>query len=405
MKVLQINTVSGYGSTGRIVVDLTKEMVKQGNEAFISYGQKDSKYKNSFRIGTFLENKCHNILSRIFDRQGFYTSRGTNKLIKYINEINPDIVHLHNLHGNYININILFKFLSQSEIPVIWTLHDCWPFTGHCAYFDYVDCNKWIKGCYECPLSKSYPPSIILDNSKSNYNIKKKIFNGLSNMTIVTPSEWLAGLVKQSFLSKYDVTVINNGIDTNTFDIKDVNALKIKLRLENKIVLLGVSAEGFESRKGLKYFIELAKSLTSSYQLILIGATKNDCKQLPNNVIAISRTNNAKQLAEYYSLADIFLNPTLEDNFPTTNLEALACGTPVITFNTGGSPEVVDETTGIVVDKMDSKGLLNAILLMNRQFKKTNSLNCRKKAVEYYDKKRMYKKYLELYHLKTEVKC
>ena len=404
MKVLQVNTVSGYGSTGRIVIDLTNEMVKQGNEAFIAYGQKDSTYKNIFRVGSFLENKWHNILSRIFDRQGFFTSRGTKKLIKHIVEINPDIIHLHNLHGNYININILFKFLSQSEIPVIWTLHDCWPFTGHCAYFDYVNCNKWMKGCYECPLSKSYPQSIILDNSKSNYNIKKRIFNGVNNLTIVTPSEWLAQLVKQSFLSKYDVTVINNGIDSNIFDLKDTEALKIKLGLENKIVLLGVSAEGFEGRKGLKYFIELAKSLSSSYQLILIGVSENDCKQLPKNVIAISRTNNTTQLAEYYSLADIFLNPTLEDNFPTTNLEALACGTPVITFNTGGSPEVVDETTGLVVDKMDSEGLLNAVLWINNQFKKTNSINCRNKAIEYYDKKLMYKKYLQLYQLKKVVK-
>ena len=405
MRVLQINTVSGYGSTGRIVVDLSNEMFKQGNSAYISYGQKDSSYKNSFRIGSFLENKCHNILSRLFDKQGFFTSSGTKKLIKYIVEINPDIIHLHNLHGNYININFLFEFLSQSEIPIVWTLHDCWPFTGHCAYFEYVNCNKWKQECYECPLIKSYPSSIILDNSKSNYNIKKSLFNSVSNMTIVTPSEWLARLVKQSFLSKYEVTVINNGIDSKIFDLKDTNELKIKLELENKIVLLGVSAEGFEGRKGLRYFIELAKSLSNEYQLILIGVSKKDCEQLPKNVIAIIRTNNATELAEYYSLADIFLNPTLEDNFPTTNLEALACGTPVITFNTGGSPEVVDETTGIVVDKMDSKGFLNAVLFMKNQFKKTNSINCRNKAVKYFDKKRMYEMYLKLYQLKTRVEC
>lgn len=397
MKVIQINTVSGYGSTGRIVVDLTNEIVKHGNAAFIAYGQKDSSYTNSFRIGTSLENKWHNILSRVFDRQGFFTIRGTKKLIKHIVEINPDIIHLHNLHGNYININILFKFLAQSEIPVIWTLHDCWPFTGHCAYFDYVSCHKWVGGCYECPLSKSYPQSIFLDNSTSNYNIKKSLFNGVSNMTIVTPSEWLARLVKKSFLSKYDVTVINNGIDSNMFHIRNIDALRMKLGLENKIVLLGVSAEGFEGRKGLKYFKELAATLSSSYQLILIGASKNDFKELPQNVIAISRTNNITQLAEYYSLADIFLNPTLEDNFPTTNLEALASGTPVITFNTGGSPEVVDETTGLVVDKMDSEGLLNAVLRMNNQFKKTNSINCRNKAVDYYDRKLMHEKYQNLY--------
>ena len=402
MKVLQINTVYGYGSTGRIVADLTKEINGQGYDAFVAYGQRDSSYSNSFKIGTVIENHIHNLLSRLLDKQGLFSTRGTRKLIKYIVKIKPDVIHLHNLHGNFVNINILFNYLSTAKIPIVWTMHDCWAFTGHCAYFDYVNCNKWTSECKKCPAIKSYPPSLFADNSKSNFNNKKNIFNLVEDMTIVTPSKWLARLTKKSFLSKFEVNVINNGIDTNVFRLKNVDTLKSKLGLENQIVLLGVSAEGFTGRKGLKYFVELANLLDKNYKIILIGVSDSEIKELPENILGIKRTNNIDQLAEYYSLADIFLNPTLEDNFPTTNLEALACGTPVITFNTGGSPEVIDEETGAVVDKMDTTGLYNTVLAMNSQFKKKNSYNCRKKAVENYGKNLMYQQYVKLYQEQTK---
>jgi len=397
LKILQINTVCGIGSTGRIVNDLANELNKQGDICYIAYGQHQNNYNNSFKIGTTIENHLHNIGSRLFDKQGFFSNAGTYKLIAYIKENLPDIIHLHNLHGNYINIDILFKFLEVAEIPVIWTLHDCWPFTGHCAYFDYIDCHKWETHCNKCLLTHSYPPSIFIDNSEDNFENKRTLFNLVKDLTIVTPSSWLAGLVKKSYLARYEVMVINNGIDTNVFNIQKTEALKAQLGLNDSIILLGVSAEGFEGRKGLKYFIELANSLDNRFKILLIGCTESDIKKLPKTVIALKRTESIKQLSEYYSMADIFINPTLEDNFPTTNLEALACGTPIITFNTGGSPEVVDISTGIIIQKSDSIGLLNAILSMNNQFKKNNSFFCRNKAVNNFDKKNMYQKYLQLY--------
>lgn len=404
MKVLQINTVSGLGSTGRIVTDLAIALCGQGDECYVAFGQRHSTYANSFKIGTKIENHLHNLGSRLFDKQGFFTVSGTNKLIDYIKNNKPDVIHLHNLHGNYLNLNILFKFLAIADIPVIWTLHDCWAFTGHCGYFDFVDCNKWETQCNKCPNIHSYPPSVIIDASKSNFEKKKSLFNGVKNMTIVTPSAWLAGLVKQSFLSKYDVQIINNGIDTAVFNIRNTDRLKTKLAIKNEIILLGVAAKGFGGRKGLKYFIEMANMLDPRYKLILIGISKSDRKKIPENIIGIESTDNIDQLAEYYSLADIFINPTLEDNFPTTNLEALACGTPVITFNTGGSPEPVDKETGIVIDKKNSNSLLNAVTLMNRQFKLEKGLTCREKAVNRFDKKRMYEQYIQLYIEKTNIK-
>lgn len=397
MKVLQINTVCGIGSTGRIVTDLAKAIIGNGDECYVAYGQKATSYERSFKIGSKLENHLHNIGSRLFDKQGFYTVAGTRKLISYIESINPDVIHLHNLHGNFVNIQILFEFLEIADIPVVWTMHDCWAFTGHCAYFDFIDCPKWRTQCNNCPNKHSYPTSYFIDSSETNFTRKKDLFNKVKNMTIVTPSNWLAELIKQSFLSKYEVQVINNGIDTDIFNIRNTNQLRDKLKITNQIILLGVSAEGFTGRKGLTYFIKLAADLPSTYKIVLLGASKSDKSQLPDNVISIARTENIMQLAEYYSLADVFINPTLEDNFPTTNLEALACGTPIVTFQTGGSPESIDKKTGIVVAKNDYNNLLKAILSANTQLKKENYLTCRNKAVEYFDKTTMYQKYLQLY--------
>lgn len=402
MKVLQINTVFETGSTGRIAYDLANAINMNGDECFVAYGQGHTTYEKSFKIGTKLENHFHNLFSRLFDKQGLYTKKGTNKLIQYIKLIKPDIIHLHNLHGNYLNIEILFNYLETADVPVVWTLHDCWPFTGHCAYFDFINCNKWMVECSICPSIHSYPTSFFIDNSKTNYSIKKFLFNKITKLTIVTPSLWLKTAANQSFLKKFETKVINNGINTDIFKPRDVNTLRQKLDLGDKIILLGVSAEGFEGRKGLKYFIELIDALNDSFKLILIGVKNNELEKIPKKVVTITRTNNTNELAEYYSLADIFLNPTLEDNFPTTNLEALACGTPIITFNTGGSPEVIDKNTGKVVEKTNGIAFLNAVIEMNSQFKLNNTLLCREKAIVKYDKTVMYQEYLHLYQQKRK---
>ena len=346
MKILQINSVCGVGSTGRIATDLYKVSEEQGHQCKIAYGRGTAPQGiDSIKIGSNLDNYMHVLKTRIFDKHGFGSVNATKKFIEEVKEYDPDVIHLHNIHGYYINIEILFNYLKEANKPVIWTLHDCWAFTGHCAYFDYVGCSKWKNGCNKCPQKEGYPTSKVFDNSKLNYEKKRELFTSVKNMTIVTPSKWLANLVKESFLGKYPVEVINNGIDLDIFK-PTKSYFREQYGLEDKFIVLGV-ASVWEERKGLKYFVELSKELSDDYKIVVVGVTEKQKKELPNNILAITRTNNVKELAEIYTVADVFVNPTLEDNFPTTNLEALACGTPVISFNTGGSVESIDnKTTG-----------------------------------------------------------
>lgn len=396
MKVVEINTVCGRGSTGRIAVDLANALIAEGHTCEIVYGQFDTDYPSAYRIGSPFGAFLHKAGSRLLDRQGFFSRGATRELIRRLRQTAPDIVHLHNLHGHYLNIDLLFRYLSQQRVPVIWTLHDCWPFTGHCAYFDYVQCDKWRTECGNCPNKGAYPPSLLIDNSRSNYRRKREIFNRVSDMTIVTPSRWLADLVKSSFLSRFEVRVIPNGIDTRVFAPAESD-LKGELNAGGKILLLGVAMGGFTGRKGLTYFFDLAERLPENYTIVLVGVTAQEMKTLPKNILGIRQTGSVEELARFYSAADIFVNPTLEDNFPTTNLEALACGTPVVTFETGGSPEAVDPLTGICVPRGDRDALLHTVLEMNADFKRRHSHDCRARAVRLYDKQVAFTAYADLY--------
>ena len=274
----------------------------------------------------------------MFGKTGFASKHATKKLLKFLDKINPDIVHLHNIHGYYLNIELLFNYLKEKQIRVIWTLHDCWSFTGQCAFFDYVGCDKWQTECKNCPMLSEYPKSFV-DSSKWNYQKKKELFTGL-NITLVTPSKWLASLVKNSYLKVYDVKVINNGIDLNVFKPTPSN-FREKYCLKDKKMILGVAGV-WDRRKGLNDFIELSKLLDDNYVIVLVGLNDKQLDLLPHNIIGIKRTENQQELAGLYTTADVFFNPTYEDNYPTVNLESLACGTPVITYDTGGSPEFVD---------------------------------------------------------------
>lgn len=355
-----INSVCGIGSTGRICTDLAEILSEKGHQVKIAYGRGNvpEKYaKYAVRIGNDLDVKIHAFASRIFDNVGFGSKMATIKFIEWVKRYNPDIIHLHNIHGYYINIEILFEYLSKSNKRIIWTLHDCWSFTGHCPYFTYVKCDKWKHGCNNCPQKKGYPSSLIYDNSSSNWIRKKELFTSINDMVIITPSNWLAGLVKESFLGKYSIKVIHNGIDTDVFKPTPSN-FREKYGLQNKKILLGVSNQWTE-RKGFNDFIKLSAMIDDNYSIVLVGLSQNQINNLPNNIIGISRTHSTKELAEIYTTADVFINLTYEDNYPTVNLEAQSCGTPVITYKTGGSIESVLDYN--VVEQGDLTGILSKI--------------------------------------------
>ena len=371
MKVLMINSVCGIKSTGRIATDGREEVPE--------------KYKEyAVRIGNEWDVRLHGLEARLFDNAGFGSKNATLKFLEWVREFAPDIIHLHNLHGYYINVELLFKFLKEYKKPVIWTLHDCWAFTGHCAHFDLCKCYKWKTECNKCPQKKEYPASIFLDNSRKNYRNKKKAFQGVDNMVIVTPSNWLAGLVKESFLQEYETRVINNGIDLAMFKPTE-GEFREKYKLENIIIILGV-ASAWGVRKGLVDFIELRKLLDRRYEIVLVGVSEEDKNILPNGMLGITRTDSVRELAEIYTTADIFLNLTYEDTYPTVNLEAQACGTPVITYRTGGSVESVP------IEQVANQGDLNGLadLIVKYEGKKTSIQG-------FYDKNVAFEKYIELY--------
>lgn len=390
LKILQINSVCGYGSTGRIAADLYRLAEKNGYDCLIAYGRGSAPQDiASYKIDAPFNVNLHGALSRITDKHGFYSRQATRRLLERIDAYHPDLIHLHNIHGYYLNIELLFHYLKATQIPVVWTLHDCWAFTGHCAHFDYAGCDKWKKGCGHCPQLRAYPASLVADRSAWNYQKKEALFTSLKQMNFVVPSEWLADLVRSSFLGKYPITVIPNGIDLSVFRPISSN-FRERYHLEEKRIYLGV-ASVWGNRKGLQDFIQLSQMLEEKEQIILVGVTEAQKKNLPSNILGITRTNNADQLAEIYTAADVFVNPTWEDSFPTTNLEALACGTPVVTYQTGGSPESLDPSCGFIVKKYSIDELLTAI----REIQ-VDAEACRNKALQY-DKNARFQEYMNLY--------
>ena len=393
LKILQINSVCGIGSTGRIATEIYKILKQDRIDCMIAYGRENAATNiKSIKVGSKISNFLHLISTRIFDKHGFGSKVATHRLIRKIKQYQPDIIHLHNIHGYYLNIKILFKFLKTYDKPVVWTLHDCWAITGHCAHFDYVKCDKWLTGCYKCPEKKNYPKSLIFDNSKLNYRNKKRLFTSLFDLTIIATSDWLKTKIDQSYLNKYNIEVIKNGIDLNVFK-PTPSGFRQKYHLEEKFVLLGV-ANPWTERKGFDYFIELSKILDDSFQIVMVGLNKKQLNELPNNIIGISKTNNVQELVEIYSSCDLFINPTLEDTYPTTNLEALACGIPVITFKTGGSVESINDDCGMIIEQGNIGKLTDAIYQLQQfNFLKENCL----KQAENFDKNKAFKKYLDLY--------
>lgn len=397
MKIAQINMIP-YGSTGKIMFQIAETARKEGYEArtfsTVPFDKNPKSIMNlpndHFVFGSLQENKRHYYLGSLLGKNGCFSHHGTRQLINYLEEFQPDIIHLHNIHKFCINFPMLFQYIKKNNASVVWTLHDCWAFTGQCPYFTMVKCDKWKHGCCNCPQTGGYPKSRI-DNSKRMYTLKKQWFTGIEKMTIVSPSKWLANLVEQSFLKEYPVKVINNGIDLSVFKPTPSDFRERYGIAQDKFIVLGV-AFGWGARKGLDVFVELAKRLDSCYQIVLVGT---DDASLPKNVLSIHKTQNQSELAQIYSAADLLVNPTREENYPTVNMESIACGTPVLTFNTGGSPEILDGTCGSVVEYDNVDAMVQEVGRIYTKHPFSEEA-CLKKA-ESFDKKKKFEKYLKLY--------
>ena len=395
MKVLQINSVCGIRSTGRICTDIADVLRMRGDECRIAYGREKvpEKYRDiSYRIGSETDVKLHALGSRLLDSSGFHSKNATKRLIEYIGKYKPDVIHLHNIHGYYLNIELLFDYLKRSKVPVIWTLHDCWAYTGHCSHYAAVGCDRWRTGCESCPQKGEYPKSVLFDGSKRNFARKKEAFCGMPNMTIVTPSEWLADEVRSSFLGEYKVKVINNGIDLEVFKPAESD-FRRRYGLEDKKIVLGV-ATAWGERKGLDRFISLAQMLGDGYRVVLVGLTEEQISALPEKVLGIARTNSPIELAEIYTAADICLSLSLEETMGLTVVEANACGTPAAVFGKTALPELIDGNNGIILSDTDLEVVSEKIRALDASlFSAESCVTSAKK----YDKQIKYEEYFELY--------
>lgn len=402
-KLLQINPVIRVNtSTGRIMQEIGELAMQNGWECHIAY----SKGRDGIRecrsdiipVGNKWSTAWHGIETRLFDRHGLASSHATRQFVRKIEEIRPDVVHIHNIHGYFLNYQILFDYLSKAGIPVVWTVHDCWLYTGHCYYYSFAGCERWQTGCHHCPQKKEFPTSLFCDRSRRNFEDKKAAFTSmpLDRMTIVPVSEWIRNEMRRSFLNAYPFRVIHNGINTDIFNIYDDRQVRKTYGLGNRHILLGV-ASIWSREKGLDDFIRMAGMLNEDEVVVLVGIKPEDRKRLPDNVVGIARTENIRQLAELYAAADVFVNPTWQDNYPTVNMEAIACGTPVVTYRTGGSVEVITPSTGMIVEQGNLNELLKSIREIESKGKASYQEACRKYALLNFKKEDRYMEYLRLY--------
>ena len=391
-KILQINVCVNQGSTGKIVESIGKKVVEQGWESYVAGTDVVFPSQSKvLKVGNRLARYWHRGMARFLDKQGLGSILSTKAFIRQIQSTQPDLIHLHNLHCAYINYPLLFSFLKAYKRPVVWTFHDCWPMTGHCTHFDSIGCDKWKKACDDCPLI----PHFSLDQSRQNYLRKKSYFTSLDSLTIVPVSQWLGELVKQSYFSQCNVVTIKNGIDLSVFQPLDQSSARAKWNLApRRFTLMGASTSWSDS-KGLQEFIKLAENY--DYQIIMVGVDAKTKSLLPEQIITFPMIREQRELASLYAAADLFVNPTYNDSFPTVNMEALACGTPVAAYNTGGVPEMVDAETGIVVPRGDKAALFSAIQTMKDGQTREMSEACRKRALAHFDKERNFNQYIELY--------
>lgn len=397
--ILQINSSANVGSTGRIAEQIGQIAIANGWNSYLAYGRTaNQSTSHLIHVGNKLDVFVHGSVSLLFDNHCFGSHFTTRKLISKIENIHPDIIHLHNLHGYYLNIDILFRYLKKVNIPVIWTLHDCWPYTGHCSHYSNIDCQKWRSECNECPKSKNYPKSLFVDHSRTNFLRKKELFTSVDNLTIVPVSEWLGTEVKKSFLGEKQIKVITNGVDIHSFTpVTDSCKILGKYNLSNKFILLGV-ATAWGPRKGWDDYIKLSQMLPDEYRIVMVGVTEKQKASLPKNIVAIKRTESIHELAKLYSAANVVLSLSDQESFGLTTAEGFACGTPGIVYNCTASPELITKETGFVVERGDFAALTVAIETIKANGKEYYAENCRKRALQFYDSNKQYLKYIELYN-------
>lgn len=396
-KIFQIAVEVNTGSTGTIAESIGKLVIKQGWKSYIAYGRYACPSNSEvIKISSAFDVALHVMATRLFDRHGMGSKNTTKKLISKIDKIKPDIIHLHHLHGYYINIELLFEYLHYSKIPVVWTFHDCWSVTGHCCYFDDIGCDKWKNECSNCPQLNDYPASLIFDRSKKNYYLKKTLFNKVQNLTIVSVSNWLKSIVDQSFLKNAAGTVIYNGVDVNTFKPLESITKTIDNNYNNKFVILGV-ASPWSKRKGFADFIKFSNLLCDDELIVLVGLDKKLLKNLPHNIHGISRIEGKEELVKLYNRANVYVNLSVEETFGLTTAEALACGTPAIVYNSTAGPELLDEDTGFVIPKRDILRLRRAVSIIKENGKELYSAKCRARALKLFDESEKFGEYINLY--------
>ena len=373
-------------STGKICEDIAKVAQSKGWETYIAYGRwAKPSVSEARRVGNDWDMYMHYTGHRFFDREGLGTVCATKSLIRWIDEIKPDVIHLHNIHDHYLNYPLLFEYLATLDTPVVWTQHDCWAYTGGCVYHDLYNCEQWREGCRGvCPNRRA----LFCNKSAKQYALKEELFSKVTNLTLVPVSNWLGDLLKQSYLKDKRIITIHNGIDIQKFHALSVSKVSCTFKI------IGV-ASVWDARKGLPDFIKLRAILPDDFIITLVGLTQKQVNALPDGIKGITRTSSIDEMVQLYSDADVFVNPTYSDNYPTTNLEAMACGTPVVTYCTGGSPEAVDEQTGVVVEQGNMEALADAIRKMKEH--PLSSEACRKRAEEYFDKDKCFEKYIKLY--------
>ena len=398
-KLLQINITANWGSHGKIAEGIGQAAIKQGWQSYIAYGRwANPSTSNLFHVGSSWDEMRHGIASRLLDNHGLMSQKATKSLLQFVGNVNPDIVHLHNIHGYYLNYPLLFQYLRLHDVPVVWTLHDCWSFTGHCAHYEFIGCEKWKTHCAECPQKGAYPKSLLLDRSYRNFEQKKEAFLSLNRLTLVPVSQWLQSQLQQSFFKHTPTRLIYNGIDTNVFSKQtEVSWIKEKYGIPaHCAIVLGIASNWY--RKGLPDFLQLASLLPPSIRIVLVGLTKQEQKLAARaGIVGISRTDNLHELCSLYSVANVYFNPTWEETLSCTNLEAMACGTPVVTYNTGGSPETVTAGTGLVIEKGDIQTAAIEIGRLCQQPATTFEDVCRQRIVRHFNKEDRFSEYLELY--------